>query len=89
MSKEKSPDVAPEYKPRLHIDLPKGQTDVIEALKVGQKVTFTVTGEVVSLEMREDMYDGKKTETARFCVEDFKVKFKGKNVYADLAEDDE
>jgi len=81
--------VAMEYKPRLHLDLPKKDLDVVEKLRVGKKVTFTVTGEVVSVESRENVYNGKKEEHASFCVEGYKLKFNPDNLYAALSEDDE
>lgn len=74
---------------RLYIDLPKEQLDVIKGLKVGETITFSVSGEIVSVESSKYQSEEGNDARASFCVEDFTVKVLGRNVFTDLAEDED
>lgn len=79
-----------EYKPRVHIDLSRGQ---VQDLVVGKKATLVLKGKVMSLEEREEILDygehkGEKEYRCTVCLEDPDVKVAGNNLYAELAEED-
>lgn len=79
-----------EYKPCMYVDLSKAKLDTLEKLKIGQKVSFRVTGTVKSLEYSERQYEKNKPETrGTVGIENFKVALTGGNEFSELAEDDE
>lgn len=92
MAKSKTsnaPTPLAEYKPRLYLDLEKGDVGLIEDLKVGKEVTLRVTGKVVGLEYRESTDEkGKTRERGSIQLEDYHVSGVGSNDFADLADDD-
>lgn len=89
MAKDKMQTSPPEYKPRLYIDLEKGDIKLVEKLTVGDDVTLIIQGKVCGLERSESTdEDGKKRERGNLRIEDYHVKATGENEFSKLAEDD-
>lgn len=75
-----------DYKSRVHLDLEDASQ--LKGLEIGQVVTVAIKGKVRSLEQRQH-WDDPKRIVSSICVEQDDLVIKGKNVFEELAEDDE
>lgn len=80
---------APDYKPRLWIDLDEKNIDILDDITVGKQITVALKGKVIMASKREnENMDEKKKVTGEFQLEGYEVEIITKNDFEALAEED-
>lgn len=77
---------AMEYKPCVYLKLPS--KDMLDGLKLGDKVEIIIKATVKSMSSSTSQYDGKAEENHSLDLEDYKLKMVETGTWDDLMEDD-
>lgn len=78
----------PDVKPRLWVDVEKGDMDILNDMTVGKTVVVAVKGKVVAVAKRENEYEGEgKTVKGEFQLENYEVELMTMNDFEALSDD--